>query len=145
MPVVELGEGAFSGGGKTVTKRDAITSIVVPDSVVTIGENAFGFIDELTEVTLPDGLKVIPDFAFVVCKKLITVNLPASLEVIGSGAFSSCGELSNLVIPSTLTGVKFIRFGEENPNNGAFDGCGKLPIKTRQTIQGWGYTGSLGL
>jgi hypothetical protein len=33
----------------------------------------------------------------------------------------------------------------ENPDNSAFGGCGKLPIRTRQTIQGWGYKGDLGL
>jgi hypothetical protein len=35
----------------------------------------------------------------------------------------------------------FIDILYENPGNRAFIGCGKLPLKTRQIIQNWGYTG----
>jgi hypothetical protein len=149
MPVVEIGENAFSGGDSSgeVNNRDAISSIVVPDTVVTLSYAAFACIDELTSVTLPDGLKVIPKVAFYDCPKLTTVNLPASLERIMDRAFNDCGELSNLIIPSGLTNVNFFGFDyalgldSEKPDNGAFTGCGKLPLKTRAAIQGWGYTG----
>jgi hypothetical protein len=140
MPVVEIDEGAFRGSTREPGNRNAITSIVVPASVVVINDAAFAEIDELVSVTLPDGIKRIPGYCFTSCKKLTTVNLPASLEAIDRSAFVDCGELNNLVIPASLTGVQFTNWRKLDNDNDAFVGCGKLPIKTRQTIQGWGYT-----
>jgi hypothetical protein len=142
MPVVEIGEVAFKGHNDKdrPINCDAITSIVVPSSVVTIGSSAFGNIDELTKATLPDGLKVIPLGLFASCEKLTTVNLPASLESIGFAAFQFCEELNNLIIPDSISSVKFIGvLGTPENNNNAFIRCGKLPIATRQKIQSWGY------
>jgi len=125
----------------------ALTSLVIPDSVEFIDQFAFASNYELTQVTLPNGLKVIPYSAFLNCKKLTKINLPSSLEKIGWMAFSRCGELSELIIPETLTNVKFLAVSfftnEEKVNNDnhAFEGCGKLPIATRQKIKNWGYTG----
>lgn len=140
MPVVEIGEQAFQGawGNKAPNNRDAITSVVVPDSVTTIGEYAFADIDELTEVRLPDSLKVIPGGAFSNCGKLSKANLPASLEVIELSAFAGCSELTELTIPADLQPVKFLYY---SGNTDAFKGCGKLPIKTRQRIKELGYGG----
>jgi hypothetical protein len=142
MPVVEIANHAFMGAddNKVPKNTDNITSIAVPASVVVINYSAFRDIDELVSVTLPDGIKEIPESCFVDCKKLTTVNLPASLEAINRSAFLRCGELNNLVIPASLTSMQFKDFKTPDPNNRAFLGCGKLPIKTRQTIQGWGYT-----
>jgi hypothetical protein len=152
IPVVGIEGGAFQGGymRDNITPEpdkpgNAVTSIVVPSSVVTIESAAFFKMAELTSATLPDNLKIISDQLFESCKKLTTVNLPASLERIGSGAFRNCDELNNLIIPTSLSSVKFTYPGfqeREKNDNWAFRGCGKLPIATRQKIQGWGYTDS---
>jgi hypothetical protein len=139
MPVVEIGQLAFSG---QIVKRQAITSIVIPTSVVKIGMNAFSYLVNLTSITLPDDLKIISNNLFSACKSLRKVNLPANLEAIHGQAFSGCGELAELIIPESLASIKFLSqfTEEEDPNNYAFTGCGKLPIRTRQKIQGFGYT-----
>jgi hypothetical protein len=138
----KIGASAFSNSG--------ITSIIIPDSVTEIGGSAFFDCANLTEVKLSDNLTEIPIYLFGTYKEngsgLKKVNLPKNLTGIGFQAFVNCTELTELVIPDTLTSVEFYAMslmGEYNkdPNNGAFSGCGKLPIKTRQIIQGWGYTG----
>jgi hypothetical protein len=116
IPVVGITDGAFAGGYKrdgTTPEPDkpgnAITSIVVPSSVVDVDVDAVPFsaysafygMAELTRATLPDGIKVIPYGLFGSCKKLTTVNLPASLEKIEEQAFVNCGELNNLIIPDS--------------------------------------------
>jgi len=160
LPVLEIGKDAFRGrvnnnwqrasyitsivipNSVKIIRQDAfyyaanITSLVIPDSVETIEEGdfgTFGNMSNLTRVTLPDGLKVIPSYAFPSCAKLTAINLPASLESIGQSAFISCSALTDLVIPDSLTSIRFTRGGS------AFLRCGKLPIRTRQRLQELGY------
>jgi hypothetical protein len=143
MPVVGINNNAFQGQkNNEYLAANNITEIVVPASVVAIGWTAFSHNDNLTKVTLSDGIKQISVGAFAYCKKLTSINLPANLESIEAEAFSGCEELVNLTIPDSIQAVKFYRFMDLQNNNLAFQGCGKLPIKTRQTIQGWGYKGS---
>jgi hypothetical protein len=138
VPVLEIRSRAFF-------ENYDITELVVPDSVITIGNAAFAGMSSLTAVTLPDGLKEIPKTLFYdynniagtryPCEKLTTVNLPAGLESVGDYAFSNAGELINVIIPDSLASVAF-EYGDE------FRGCGKLPLKTRQRLKELGYTGN---
>jgi hypothetical protein len=147
MPVTEIGPKSEFGTGpfQGQTSRDyfpanEITELVIPDSVVSISSGmggTFGSNDGLTKVQLPNGLKVIPAGAFFKCPNLTTVNLPTSLVEMGSQAFDGCGELNNLTIPDSLTSLDFET--KSVYENGAFKGCGKLPIKTRQKLQELGY------
>jgi hypothetical protein len=139
LPVVEIGQAAFTG---QIGNRQAITSIVVPTSVTKIGRQAFSHLVNLTSITLPDSLKVIPINAFSGCKSLRKVKLPSGLEAISGQAFSGCSELAELDIPSSITNIKFLgQFtDDEEPANNAFAGCGKIPIRIRQKLQGFGYT-----
>jgi hypothetical protein len=127
---------------------------VVPDSVERIqtdlwdssqrDSEAFEYMQGLTKVTLPDSLRVIPESAFFSSRKLASINLPASLEEIGYSAFQNCVELTDLVIPDSLTSIRFPDLSngptrDQFGNNYAFYGCQKLPIRTRQRLQEWGY------
>jgi len=142
FPVTEIGAMAFNGQNQTeYFPANYITELVIPKSLVTLGSFAFYWNDGLKSVTLPDNIKVLPASVFNDCVNLTTINLPASLEEIRGRAFRNCGELTNLIIPSSLTNVKFMDLdGIDLTNyNNAFINCKKLPIKTRQTLEGWGY------
>ena len=141
-PVTEIWSLAFRGQNQTeYFPANYITELVIPNSIVKIGNLAFGRIDNLKSVTLPNGLKVIPYWAFYDCVNLTTINMPTGLGEIRREAFMNCGELTNLNIPSSLTSVKFMDMDgfEQTNNNSAFKNCKKLPIKTRQMLEGWGY------
>ncbi|GHV34021.1 hypothetical protein AGMMS4952_26340 [Spirochaetia bacterium] len=138
LPVVEIRDYVFADkyslqGGYGSENGDAITELVIPNSVVTIGDWICHGASSLTKVTLPDGLKIIPFHAFLKCSNLITINLPSSLEEIVKFAFDGCGELANLTIPDSLSEVEI---GEW-----AFVGCGKLPLAVRAKLKELGYTG----
>ena len=90
VPVVEIGEGAFSG-------RHLLESVVIPDSVEVVGERAFAECDGLEELRLGAGFKKIEEYAFNSCSSLKSVEIPARLKSSAkepsSGATSStnCG------------------------------------------------------
>ena len=54
-----------------------LTSVVIPEGVTEIGENAFRGCENLKEVTLPVGVKKIDESAFNECKALETIYVPA--------------------------------------------------------------------
>lgn len=86
LPVTEIGYGAFED-------FTAMTSVVVPDSVLTIGTYAFSKCSSLTSVFLGNSVVSIEDRAFSRCYKLESINIPASIKCIGVSVFSECERL----------------------------------------------------
>ena len=93
-----IGNGAFKNMG--------VESIVLPDSVVSIEDEAFFQNDRLTRVTLPQGLTVIGRRAFAYCAALETVELPDTLVSLGAGAFGYCTALQAVELPDEITSVR---------------------------------------
>ena len=90
-------------------RRD-IVSIVLPESVTTIGQNAFGQCTNLERVKFPRHLATIENSAFHGCTALKSVSLPPYLEAIGSYAFFACGTLEEVCLPESVTHVGFAAF-----------------------------------
>ena len=71
-----------------------------------ICRDAFKDCKRLTSITLPDGLISIGSYAFYNCTYLESINLPATLKYIGEYAFYSCQNLNmDLVIPDGVTAI----------------------------------------
>ena len=70
---------------------DNITSIVIPNSVTRIGEQAFSYCSNLTDVTMSNAITRIEDFAFLGCVNLKSIEIPASVQYIGWAALA-CGQ-----------------------------------------------------
>lgn len=87
--------GAVVGGGE----------LVLPDSVVSIRDNAFYLCTNLYAVTLNNGLKSIGNKAFLKCENLQEIKFPDTLEEIGTDAFSYCNSLKTVEIPSSVKSI----------------------------------------
>ena len=83
--------------------------ITVPQGVTVIGstENTvgvgFGDRKNITSVILPEGLTTIGNNAFTGCTNLKTVLLPNTVIYIGNNAFWECSSLESIDLPPNLT------------------------------------------
>ena len=82
-----------------------LTSIIIPNSVTSIGEYAFSDCTGLTSVTIPNSVTSIGSNAFSNCTGLTSVTIPNSVTSIGSNAFSNCTGLTSVTIPNSVTSI----------------------------------------
>ena len=129
--ITAIGYGAF--------RNRNFKSIVLPDSIVTIAENAFlgcgemesiqfgsgvktfgksalAYCRKLQSVTLPEGITEIEEYLLTGCENLKSVTLPEGITSIGQHAFASCWNLQKINIPDGVTSI----YRE------AFEGCVRL-------------------
>lgn len=134
LPVTRIGYKAFFGCNQ-------LCSVVIPDSIIiiedeafqscmglksiTIGKSieeigfcAFNHCEKLTSVIFPEKtlLKRLQTNAFSSCEALETIVLPDGIEDIDDGAFYYCLSLKNISIPDSV-----VKIGDQ-----AFKGCDKI-------------------
>ena len=107
-----------------------LTSIVIPDSVTFIDYSAFYNCESLENVTLSGNLTRISSSLFNNCKALKQIELPQRIAYIEDNAFNNCTSLTSIVIPDTVTSI----------NSQAFNNCTKLEsveFSSSLTSIGW--------
>ena len=89
----------FQTPDKTLLARKAVHKLVITGNVKEI-EN-FGFMPYLTNVELPDTVETIGDEAFM-ATNIENMVLPESVEKIGKSAFYTCFNLKKIYIPESV-------------------------------------------
>ena len=111
--VTKIGKEAF---GKCVPYgyyNMGLTNVTIPNSVTTIGDDAFCGCEGLTNITIPKSVTSIGAGAFAGCTGLTNITIPYSVTSIGAGAFVGCTGLTNVTIPNSVTSIAVQ----------AFEGC----------------------
>lgn len=93
-----IGKEAFCG-------CTSLKKIVIPDSVVSLGSGTFYDCEVLKEITLGKGIVNLPDEIFTNCYELKTINWSESLVSIGREAFWSCENIKELTLPDTVVSI----------------------------------------
>ena len=78
-------------------------SIVLPNNISSIGEEAFRFCINLNSITISDSVTVIDNHAFYGCTSLTSVTIQNSVTYIGKDAFYGCTDLTSITIPESVT------------------------------------------
>ena len=107
--VTSIGEGAFSG-------CILLFKIIIPNSVTSIGDLAFMDSNALSHIVISNSVTSIGDGTFYGCSSLTNIVIPDSVTSIGDIAFSGCRSLSNIVIPDSVTSI----------GDYVFEGCTSL-------------------
>lgn len=79
-----------------------IKSVKIPDSVTTIGNEAFAHCSKLEGVEFGKGIKSIGSYAFRGCEKIEKIIIHDGIETIGHGAFQECKGLKSVEIGEGL-------------------------------------------
>jgi hypothetical protein len=134
---VELQQGIKKIESKAFYGNSKLIKVSIPDSVTSIGQNAFGNCTKLSVITLDEKNKNYALVDGILYNKAITtlirypagrtdetLVLPDTVVNIDDGAFSMSKYLYYIVFPSSLKSI-----GDE-----AFAGCSQLNIDIPQTI-----------
>lgn len=117
MPVVELADSAFA--------YSIVKTVVIPDSILRIGEQLFSDSAQLKYVKLSTSITSLPVYIFKDCKSLEYFVIPSHITNIESDAFSGSG-LRTIEIPETVT-FKCNYFNDKQIySSGVFSYCKNL-------------------
>lgn len=141
----------------TKCNETKIESIVIPDTIKVIKQNAFRDCKKIKEIKLPQGLEIIEDYAFDYCEALETIDIPSGIKKLNSlfsgckslktvnlhegletidQAFWNCGDsLVSLLIPESVSVI----------SRGSFYNCGNLTVYAKSETQKPGWSGESGL
>ena len=86
-----------------------LRDVVLPASVVYLGEGAFASCHKLFKITMP-GVEFIGKECFGLCYNLKEIVLPETLRQIRAGAFACCKALEEINIPSHMNIVDMSAF-----------------------------------
>ncbi len=84
--------------GTGVFEDSKLTSVVIPDGVIALGDYAFRGMDNLEEINLPDSVKRIGIQEFCSCDKLTSFHIPAGLTEMEFGAFDYSRNLDTITV-----------------------------------------------
>ncbi|MCQ2794323.1 MAG: leucine-rich repeat protein [Bacilli bacterium] len=113
---IDIPEGVISIGGSAFANCFALETVHLPSTLESIGFQAFAQCISLTSIHLPNKISIISPECFLYCTNLSEVTLPDSVIEIGDLAFSQCVNLAKIKFPNSLTTI----------GDNAFENCSSL-------------------
>ena len=104
-----------------------LTNIIIPDSIISIGDYAFLNCSGLKILTIPDSVTSLGYWSFAGCSGLKSLTIGDGITKILDSTFRSCSSLISIIIPEKITIIEVY----------AFAGCSNLTSVTFQNTSGW--------
>lgn len=97
-----------------------LTSVKLPNSVLTIGAECFRDCSGLVSVKLSESIQELKSHTFSDCTSLTAIDIPHNVKTIENNCFRSCKALTSITIPKSVTII----------GSDCFWGCGALASAT---------------
>ena len=110
LKTVILSDSVTSIGNQAFYNCGGLTSVMIGNSVTSIGNQAFYNCRSLTSVTIGNSVTSIGESAFYGCRGLTSITIPNSVTSIGSSAFYNCISLTSVTIPDSVTSIGWSAF-----------------------------------
>jgi len=82
-----------------------LTSIVIPNTITSIGNHAFYNCASLADIIIPNSVESIGTSVFEDCTSLVGVIIGDSVKGLDSDIFAGCNKLANVVMGSSVTSI----------------------------------------
>ena len=111
-------EGVTNVGSYTFFKKtlnnsgNSVNSVVISNTVTSIGNHAFLQCRKLESVNIPNGIKSIGERTFASCSILQSIVIPETVTSIAKEAFAWCYELASIEIPKSVKTIGEAAFDE---------------------------------
>jgi ankyrin repeat protein len=145
IPTVKVvfGMGSRVVEARALTECAFVTHVDLPESITSIGNNAFRGCRRLANVKFAGlSLESIGNWSFALCSRLVTIKIPTLVSSIGTAAFYHCNSLLEVTIPFTAKNIGDSAFSDctslievhisvrDNLTLGdyVFSGCAKLRV-----------------
>ena len=103
---------SVTGIGNEALYARSMTSVTIPNSVLSIGDKAFLNCSALISVIIQDSVASIGDYAFYNCPALASCTIGSYVTSIGLAAFYSCSALTSVIIPDSVTSIGDYAFAD---------------------------------
>ena len=94
-----------------------LVSIILPETITTIGESTFEGCVNLVNVNIPSKVTIIPSKAFFACENVPEFNIPINVTEIGEAAFSNCKKITSILIPNSVNVIQDSAFSDCDLNS----------------------------
>lgn len=81
---------------------NSIRSVTLPNTLKSIGKNAFSGCTYLETINWGTGVEEIGSYAFAGCG-LLSIDIPAPLKTLAQSALANIGNMEHITLPATLT------------------------------------------
>jgi hypothetical protein len=118
LKTVILPDSLIGIGGDAFSFTQKLASITIPKNVTSMGEWAFGY-SSIKSISFNSKMTSIPASAFRNCANLTSITLPKNIKSIGRLAFAGCYALKTATIPYTtitIDDTSFSYYYEDMPS-----------------------------
>ncbi len=112
---VTISEGVTHVGKYAFYGNSSLTSVTLPESLLTIGAQAF-YRSGLANITIPDGVLSIGNEAFYNCQNLLKAKVGRGVSTLPQGIFNACAYMTSVELSEGLLKI----------DQSAFYGCSLL-------------------
>lgn len=119
-----IGECVNAIGVKTFMYCTSLSSVTIPNNVVTFDTGSFYNCSSLNNVEIPSGLTTMKGEVFSGCTSLESINIPDGVIGVSGSAFGNCTSLEYVTIGTGCTAI----------TSNAFDGCVNLKSVTIKAL-----------